>query len=74
MNHWRKPLYTIETEFGTLHAVSEEDAFAATECFTRDPVVKFTVRQDPAPYLQWWHFPSVVLGATVILLGLRYLL
>lgn len=70
--HWRKPQYTIETEFGTLYAVSEDDAAAATECFHDDPPVKYRIiRESRLPDLR--YIVGMVLLISVVIIGLAYL-
>lgn len=73
MTHWRQPRYTIETEFGTLRNVSQDDA-EQFEHMNSDAPYKFTIQQPDPPYMHWWYFPSVVLATTVILLGIRFLI
>lgn len=71
MNHWRKPTYTIETEFGTLRNVSEDDAELAGYEFARDPdSVRFVMREEPR---RLWYFPGMLTLIGVIIIGLRYL-
>lgn len=59
MTHWRKPLYTIETEFGTLYSVDEKDADAIADYLQSgsDPV-KFVRHRERVPDIR---------GITVIL-------
>lgn len=72
MIHWCRPQYTIETEFGTLHAVSEEDAMAATECFHSEPPIKYTMtRESHVP--DWGYIVGMVLFISVVIVGLAYL-
>lgn len=72
MTDWRKPLYTIETEFGTLHAVSEENAMAATECFHSEPPIKYTMKRESS-VPDWGYIVGMVLFISVVIVGLAYL-
>lgn len=72
MTHWRKPLYTIETEFGTLYAVEEKDADAIADYLQSGTEMKFTRRRESRlPDLA--YIAGMVLLVSVIITWLAYL-
>lgn len=71
MTHWRQPLYTIETEFGTLRNVSQDDA-EQFEHMNSDAPYKFTIQRD-SHVPGWIYIPGMVLLISVVIGGLRYL-
>ena len=74
MTHWRKPHYIIETEFGTLRAVTEEDAELVATEFRRDPSpVRFTMHRERQRLPGWVYIPGMVFLISMLIVGLRYL-
>lgn len=71
MTHWRKPLYTVETEFGTLHSVDEDDARALLDYLGGGPH-PIKLRLEPR-IPGWLYIPLMVLAVSVIIGGLSYL-
>lgn len=73
MTHWRKPLYTIETEMGTLYSVNEEEARACAEYFdAAETPVKYQLRRQPT-VPDWIYIAGMVLFVSVVIVGLAYL-
>ncbi len=74
MTHWRKPHYVIETEYGTLRAVTEEDAELAGYELAREPnPVKFVMYRERRRVPAWVYIPGMVFLGFMVIVGLRYL-
>jgi hypothetical protein len=74
MTHWRKPHYVIETEFGTLRSVTEEDAELAGYELAREPnPIKFTMYRERQRLPGWVYIPGMVFLVSMVIVGLRYL-
>jgi len=71
MTHWRKPTYTIETEFGTLRDVPEGEA-EAIENYSSEAPRRFILQKRGFP--GWVYIPGMVLLVSVVIVGLRYLI
>lgn len=73
MTYWRKPLYTIETEFGTLYTVDEKDADAIVDYLqSSDHPMKF-IRRRESSVPDWGYIVGMVFLTSVVIVGLAYL-
>lgn len=73
MTHWRKPLYRVETEFGTLYSVDEDEALAVGDYLSEGPEpVKFRMVKEPY-WPDWAYIIGMVSVVSVVIGWLAYL-